>query len=224
MQSAPAAKPVGVGALMGDPVIWLCALTLMFWVPIESSTAAWTTTFVNGLAPAGEAAERSRRIAAWTLSGFWLCFMGARLFTAFAFHSSELPAEEVARKLAMAHTVQASRIAHIVLAASCIVLLLGLVFSRKRQLTIPLLLLAGALYGPFFPTLMAILLSHFPAEVHGRAVGVLFGCASIGWTAIPIAIGAIAARTTLQRGFVVAVVDALVLLGLVIAHFAYATK
>ena len=115
MQSAPAAQPVGMGALMGDPVMWLCALTLMFWVPIESSTAAWTTTFVNGLAPAGEAPERSRRIAAWTLSGFWLCFMGARLFTAFVFHSSELPVEEVARKVAMAHTVQASRVAHIVL-------------------------------------------------------------------------------------------------------------
>src|SRR5262245_15910803 len=162
MQSAPAAQPVGVGALLGDPVMWLCGLTLMFWVPIESSTAAWTTTFVNGLAPAGEAPERSRRIAAWTLSGFWLCFMGARLLTAVVFHSGELPAEEVARKMAMAHTVQVSRIAHIVLAASCIVVLSGLVFSRKRALTIPLILLAGAIYGPFFPTLMAILLSHFP--------------------------------------------------------------
>jgi MFS family permease len=224
MQSAPAAKPVGVGALLSDPVMWLCALTLMFWVPVESSTAAWTTTFVNGLAPAGEAPERSRRIAAWTLSGFWLCFMGARLFTAFVFHSSDLPTEEVARNAVMAHTVHVSRLAHIVLAASCIVVLAGLVFSRKRVLTIALLLLAGTLYGPFFPTLMAILLSHFPVEVHGRAVGVLFGCASIGWTVIPMLIGSIAARTTLQRGFMVAVADAVVLLGLVIAHFAYAMK
>src|SRR5207247_1453174 len=78
MQSAPVAQPVSFGALAGDPILWLCALTLMFWVPIESCTAAWTTTFVNGLAPAGEAPERSRRIAAWTLSGFWLCFLGAR--------------------------------------------------------------------------------------------------------------------------------------------------
>ena len=40
MQSVPAAKPVGFGALAGDPVMWLCALTLMFWVPVESCTAA----------------------------------------------------------------------------------------------------------------------------------------------------------------------------------------
>jgi len=48
-----------------------------------------------------------------------------------------------------------------------------------------LLLFAGLIYGPFFPNLMAVLLNHFPVELHGRAVGVLFGCASIGWTARP---------------------------------------
>jgi MFS family permease len=224
MQSAPAAQPAGFSVLMSDPVMWLCALTLMFWVPVESCTAAWTTTFVNGLAPAGEAPERSRRIAAWTLSGFWLGFMGSRLLTALVFHSGELPADEAARSAAMAHTVHIARVTHIVLAACCILMLLGLVFSRKRSLTIALILLAGLLFGPFFPNLMAILLSHFPVEVHGRAVGVLFGCASIGWTVIPMVIGAIAARSTLQRGFLVAVGDAVVLLGLVVAHFAYAAR
>src|SRR5438552_10824953 len=124
----------------------------------------------------------------------------------------------------MAHTVKFTRMTHIVLAVMCIVALIGLVLSRKRALTIALILLAGLLYGPFFPNLMAILLSHFPVEVHGRAVGILFATASIGWTVFPMVIGAIAARTTLQRGFVVAVADAVVLLGLVIAHFVYATK
>src|SRR5205823_13625248 len=125
-------------------------------------------------------------------------------------------------KAAMIHTIQVARMTHVVLAALCIVMLLGIVFSRKRALTIALILLAGLLYGPFFPNLMAILLSHFPVEVHGRAVGLLFGCASIGWTVIPVVIGTVAARTTLQRGFIVALVDALVLLGLVVAHFVYA--
>src|SRR5437667_6285884 len=213
MQSAPVAQPVSFGALAGDPIMWLCALTLMFWVPIESCTAAWTTTFVNGLAPAGEAPERSRRIAAWTLSGFWLCFMGARLLTALIFHSGTQPDGEAAAKAAMIHTVHVARVTHMVLAALCIVVLLGIVFSRKRTLTIALILLAGLLYGPFFPNLMAILLSHFPVEVHGRAVGILFATASIGWTVFPMVIGAIAARTTLQRGFLVAVGDAAGLLG-----------
>src|SRR2546427_10626143 len=122
--------------------MWLCALTLMFWVPIESCTAAWTTTFVNSLAPAGEAPERSRRIAAWTLSGFWLCFMGARLFTALMFHSGEPVGDEVARGVALAATIYVARVTHILLATACIALLCGLVLSRKRSLTIALLLLS----------------------------------------------------------------------------------
>src|SRR5437763_370467 len=217
MQSAPLAQPVSFGSLARDPVMWLCALTLMFWVPIESSTAAWTTTFVNGLAPAGEAPERSRRIAAWSLSGFWLCFMGARLLAALTFHSAEANAT-------MVHTIRVARITHIVLAVLCIVILLGIVSSRKRSLTIGLILAAGLLYGPFFPNLMAILLSHFPVEVHGRAVGLLFGAASIGWTVFPAVIGAVATRSTLQRGFLVAVGCGFVLLGLVTGHLIYAGR
>ncbi|MCI0535621.1 MAG: hypothetical protein L0Z50_10380, partial [Verrucomicrobiales bacterium] len=222
MQSAQTAQPAGLGTLAGDPIMWLCALTLLFWVPIESCTAAWTTTFVTGLAPAGEAPDRSRRVAAWTLSGFWLCFMGARLLTALIFHSGDLPNDEAARQAALAQTVQLARVTHIVLAALSIGALLGLVYSRKRSCTIALILLSGLLYGPFFPNLMAILLSHFPVELHGRAVGILFGCASIGWTVIPAVIGTIAARTTLQRSFLIAVGDAVVLLALVIAHSTYA--
>jgi MFS family permease len=102
--------------------------------------------------------------------------------------------------------------------------LLGIVFSRKRALTIALILLAGFLYGPFFPNLMAILLSHFPVEVHGRAVGILFATASIGWTVFPMVIGAVATRSTLQRGFLVAVTCGVVLLALVTGHFIYAAK
>jgi fucose permease len=216
MQASAAAKPVGFDTVVHDPVMWLCGLTLMFWVPIESCTAAWATTFVNSLAPAGEASERSRRIAAWTLSGFWLCFMGARLFTAFV-HSG-------AANTTIEHTVHVAKVTHVVLAALCIAILLGIVYSKKRSITVALILIAGLLYGPFFPTLMAILLSHFPPEVHGRAVGMLFGCASVGWTIIPIVIGSIAAKKTLQRGFLVAVIDGVVLLGLVIAHLLYAGK
>ncbi|MDB6124233.1 MAG: hypothetical protein JWQ71_3226 [Pedosphaera sp.] len=216
MQASAAAKPVGFDTIVHDPVMWLCGLTLMFWVPIESCTAAWATTFVNSLAPTGEAPERSRRIAAWTLSGFWLCFMGARLFTAFI-HSG-------AANTTIAQTVHVAKVTHVILAALCIAILLGIVYSKKRSITVALILIAGLLYGPFFPTLMAILLSHFPPEVHGRAVGMLFGCASVGWTIIPIVIGSIAAKKTLQRGFLVAVIDGVVLLGLVIGHFIYTPK
>jgi hypothetical protein len=214
MQAASAAAPAGFGALICDPVMWLCAVTLMFWTPLEASTAAWTTSFVTALSPRGEAVEKSQRIAGWTLSGFWLCFMGSRLIAAVLAGSTDA---------SVAQAVHTAYLSHIVLAVLCIATVLGLVFSRKRALTVGLLLFAGLLYGPFFPNLMAVLLNHFPVELHGRAVGVLFGCASIGWTVIPAIIGKVAARTTLQRGFLIAAGDALLLLGIVVAHFIYAS-
>jgi len=61
---------------------------------------------------------------------------------------------------------------HIVLAVLCIVILLGIVYSRKRAVTIGLILAAGLLYGPFFPNLMAISFEPFPGRsprARGRA-------------------------------------------------------
>jgi len=213
MEAATVAAPAGFGALVGDPVMWLCAVTLMFWVPVESSTAAWTTSFVNSHAPANETTERTNRIAGWALSGFWLCFMGSRLVAALVVGAAGL---NVAQSVHLAHLTL------IVLAVLCVATLIGLVVSRQRALTLGLILFAGLIYGPFFPNLMALLLSHFPPELHGRAVGILFGCASVGWTIIPAFIGKVAARSTLQRGFLVAVGDAVVLLAVVVAHFIYA--
>jgi MFS family permease len=59
--------------------------------------------------------------------------------------------------------------------------------------------------------------------VSGRAVGIIFAGASIGWTLIPLLIGSIAKRTgDLHRGFRVAIVNAVLLLLLVIGHLVYA--
>ena len=215
MQGAAVAQPVGFSAVIGDPIMWFCGIILLLWVPIESCTAAWTTSFVKNVAPAGEAPEKSSRIAAWALSAFWLCFMGSRLMTALVFQSGATTLE---------HSVYVARLTHIVLAALTIVVLLGLIFSRNRSVVIALIVVAGLLYCPFFPNLMAILLNHFKPEVHGRAVGMLFGMASIGWTIIPIVIGRVADKSNLQRGFLVAAGTGVLLLGLVIAHFFYAAK
>jgi MFS family permease len=213
MQGTAVTQPVGFSKVIGDPIMWFCGIILLLWVPIESCTAAWTTTFVKTIAPQGEAPERSARIAAWTLSAFWLCFMGSRLLAAVIYHYGDIK-----------DPVNAARMTHIVLAALTILVLLGIIYSRNRNATIALIIIAGLLYGPFFPNLMAILLSHFPVAVHGRAVGTLFGIASIGWTIIPIVIGAVADKSTLRRGFLVAVATGVALLALVVAHFAYASN
>ena len=213
MQAAAAAQPAGFDVLLHDPIMWLCGLTLLFWVPVESSTAAWATTLVKRLTPAGEDEKRSSRISAGALSAFWFCFMGSRLIAALVEHGSTATAAE---------TVRAARIVHIALAVAMGLTMLGLAYSRRRGLTFGLLVAAGLIAGPFFPNLMALLLTHFPPEVHGRAVGMLFGMGSIGWTVIPSIMGAVAMRRGVPQAFLIAALCTLILLAIVITHFVYA--
>ena len=211
--AATNAIDAGFSGLIADPIMWFCAMMLMLWAPLESSTAAWTTSFINEQRPESEDEDRGKRIAAWTLSGFWMCFMGSRLVMAlyhnFFSHGTD--------------SIASTRLLHIVLALLAVVAMLGLVRSRKRSVTIGIILAMGLISGPFVPGVIAILLSHVSPELSGRAVGVAFAGASIGWTLVPLIIGRIAAKTgSLQRGFLVAVATAVLLLALVIAHNIYA--
>ncbi|MCP5549540.1 MAG: hypothetical protein H7A53_01390 [Akkermansiaceae bacterium] len=130
----------------------------MLWAPLESATAAWSTTFVKDQAPAGEEEARSKRVAEWTLSGFWLCFMGSRLLLMAFYHNLKKTG----------HSIEEARVTHIVLAALVLLAMLGLTRSRRRGLTIGLILSAGLLMGPFFPNLMAVLLDHSRARLPAR--------------------------------------------------------
>jgi fucose permease len=172
-----------LGSVLADPVLWLCGLALFFYGPLEASLGAWTTTYLGGLGvrPA---------TASGLLSGFWLAFMSSRLATAFS-----LPAGREAVLI-------------LVLALLCVGVLLGMVLSRDALTAMALVLAAGLVFGPIFPTLMAVLLGHFAPSVHGRAVGLLFAIGGVGWTAIPMLIGVYAHRSGVQRGFSLAVAAA----------------
>jgi fucose permease len=174
-----AAAGPGIRTLLADPMLWLCAFALFFYAPLEATTAAWATTYL------GEKGQREA-LAANILAGFWLMFMAARLVTAFS-----LP-EGGETTLILA------------LALACVAVLTGVVFNQDPAVSAILVLTAGGVFGPIFPTIMAILLGHFDAAIHGRAVGMLFAIGGIGWTVIPILIGTYARRTSVQRGFLIA--------------------
>jgi fucose permease len=173
----------GVGLLLGDRVLWLCGLALFFYGPLEASMGAWATTYLGERGVPEVAASN-------LLSGFWLAFMLSRLAAAFA-----LPAGRETTLI-------------LGLALACVAVMLGVVFSRTPPMAKGLVLVAGALFGPIFPTLMAVLLAHFAPAVHGRAVGLLFAIGGLGWTVIPALIGAYARRAGVQRGFSIAVAAA----------------
>ena len=188
---APSSQSVagGLAQLLDDPVVWLCCLAFFCHVPIEASVAAWATTLMTDK-------KVSEPRASTLLSVFWLTFMTSRLVTALA-----LPAGK-------------DTILVIALAALCIVFTLGIAFSRSAGITCTMVVAAGLILGPIFPTLIAIYLSHLPSSLHGRAVGLFFCIGGIGWTFVPLLIGWTAKRTGVQRAFLIATASAVLLTGL----------
>ena len=85
--------------------------------------------------------------------------------------------------------------------------------STGRQTAIGLVLIAGFVFGPIMPTSMAVLLGHFDEAYYGRAIGLFFAIGGIGWTTVPLLMGAYARRTTVQQSFLVAVGSAVGLCG-----------
>lgn len=191
-----AAAFAGFSYLMSDQTIWLLGLTMMCWVVIESGTAGWATTLVKESAPEGESEEASEKVAARALSAFWLCFMGARLLTAWAIHGADLSSAD------LVSTTQWMQVAIAVLA---VVTMLCLVTFKSRRNVVAAVVFAGFICGPFFPNVIGQLFTHLKAQDQmafaGRSVGILFAFASIGWTLLPIAMGFVALKKGLRKAF-----------------------
>ncbi|MFM8290478.1 MAG: MFS transporter [Planctomycetia bacterium] len=186
----------GFGTLMADGQVWVLGLALLCWVVIESGTAGWASTLVAEAAPAGEPRETGERVAATTLSAFWLCFMASRLATACAIHWSGLAGERL---------VQATRTMQLAIAVLAVATMAALVVFRGRRAVVATVVFAGLLCGPFFPNLIGQLFTHLEArqrmEFAGRAVAMIFACASVGWAVLPTAMGIIGARHGIRRAF-----------------------
>jgi len=208
--AADAASPSGgTAALLSSPGFWLLGFAFLFFVPLETSVAGWATTLVQRQIPAGVPPARAARIAAWTLSGFWFGFTGSRLVV------SVLGAFGVMTTILGAHNEQALLVA---MGLISVVLMLTLAVVRGQAATSATVLLAGVACGPVFPTMMAVVLLSVPPDTMGRAVGFFFFFASVGWTVVPMLIGAVARRTDIQKGFYVAAASAVLFVTLVIAR------
>ena len=189
---APEGADPGIAVLLSDRIMWLTALALLFYAPMEATMAAWATTY---LADKGMAEGRANA----TLSGFWLAFMCARLATALIVTRFPLPAG-------------GDTLLIIGLSILCILVWTGAVFSRGRVAAGTMVILAGLVFGPTFPTIIGVLMGHVSQDISpvlgGRAVGLFFMIGGIGWSVIPILIGAYARKTSIQRGFLIAVAAA----------------
>ena len=203
-QTAPAS---GAAALLSSPVFWVLGFAFLFFVPLETSTAGWATTLVLRQTSSDVPDARAKQFAALTLSGFWLGFTGSRLI------ASILGATGVLTRILGASNEQALLVT---LGLACVVLMLGLAFVRGRAATSTTILLAGLATGPVFPTMMAVVLLSVQPDTMGRAVGFFFFFASVGWTVVPMIIGAVARKTNIQTGFLVAAASGAIFLTLIV--------
>ena len=190
----------GFVTVLADPMIWILGFCLFFYGPLEASVAAWSTTIMTekGI---------SEKTAGWLLSGFWLAFMASRLATAVGVSQMSLTTGWETPWI-------------IILSVVSIGVLAAMVRSRNAGIGVATVVLAGLVFGPIFPTVMGVLLGHFDPAVQGRAVGLFFAIGGIGWTGIPMLIGAYAKKTSVQQAFLVAVAAAVGLtLVAILLHF-----
>ena len=178
----------GIEVLLTDPILWLTALALLFYAPMEATMAAWATTYL------GEK-RVSETMASTMLSAFWLAFMVGRLVTALSVTAFPL-------------TAAATNTLIIGLSLACVLVWVGVTLTTSRGVACGLVVLAGLAFGPTFPTIIGVLTGHVHPAVAGRAVGLFFMIGGIGWSVIPILIGAYARRASVQKAFLIAVASA----------------
>jgi MFS family permease len=147
-----------------ESVVWLAALVLLFYAPLEAAISLWTFTLLAER-------EQDEREARNLLIGFWTAFLASRLCLAVAQHLDFLT--EGWDRLWIAATP--------LLAA---VLLGNLAGASHRGRPRAGFLLLGLLLGPLLPTLLALLLRHVAPNEQGLAFGLIFAAGSAGSAAL----------------------------------------
>jgi fucose permease len=140
--------------VLADRYLWMAGLVFFLYAPLEASVGAWATTLLV------ELGNPERRVA-WLLSGFWLAFLASRLAAAYL-------------------QVEASAWVLVALGILAAVVLGSLAGAPNRNWAEMSLLLLGAVLGPVFPTLVAMVFDHFPAAQRGTAYGAMFAVGSLG--------------------------------------------
>lgn len=168
----------------------------------------------GGTAAAGaDVSDPADRVAATTLSVFWLCFMASRLLTAYILHGSKMSNE---RLIEVTQTLQ------VVIAVLAVLTMLGLVVARSRPVVIALVIFAGFICGPFFPNIIGQLITYLTGTNQmayvGRAVGMVFACASVGWTLLPAAMGFVGRNRGVRRAFLLPAAGGVVMIVLLLMN------
>jgi fucose permease len=153
-------QPADLASLVEHGRIWLAALVLFFYIPLEGTVGLWTTTYLGGWSVSEKGS------AGWLLSGYWTAFLVSRAALAAGQHAGLLPATWNAALLVLPPLLAAVLLGNVSSAAD----------PRGGRAG---LLLLGVLLGPVYPILVGLVLQDFPREP-GTAYGVLYAAGSLG--------------------------------------------
>ena len=177
-----AAEDASFGRLVSDTTVLLCCIAFFFHVPMEACVSVWATTLMKDQ---GVSDGRSSSL----LSVFWMAFTLSRLVAA------------------LTMVAGTDHVILMVLSGACVGLTLGLAASKSKEMTSGFIILAGAVMGPIFPILSALLITHVQSDLSeqlvGRAIGLFFCIGGIGWAVVPLLVGKIAQKTSVQKAFFV---------------------
>jgi len=172
--------------LLGEPAVLLGAITLFFYISLESSLTNWLPSFGKEIIKKAQSDIDENVVdasAAQLLSFFAIAMMIGRLI------ASQIPAIT---------TYGAWFIIGAALLSLIIIFLMtitkSVMFSRVCAF------LAGLFFAPIFPTTVGVTFAKFNPEIYGSIFGIIFAVGLLGAVTIPKAIGNLARGTSVQKG------------------------
>jgi len=171
--------------LLAKPATLVAAFVLLCYIALESSFCNWLPPFgkeVLGRAKPELGADVVDASAQRLLSLFAIGMMAGRLL------ASVMPAIET-------HGIW--YIVGTALAAGMIILVMTVTRSVRLAWVLPGL--AGLVYGPIFPTAVAVAFAKFPQRVLGSLFGIIFAIGLLGAVIVPKIIGNLAKGSSIQK-------------------------
>jgi FHS family glucose/mannose:H+ symporter-like MFS transporter len=188
------AKAIG---LLAQPAILLAGFVLFCYVALEASMAGWITTYLTDL---GATAAQAGTV----LSLFWVSIMVSRLMAALLMSKSAL----------LTNRPHHAMFVTAVLTVVSIACILMMILAKSTSVGIAAIIIMGLSFGPNFPNVVGITLGRCDRSLWGSAFGIVFAIGLLGATIIPAAIGIYSKGKTIQSSMQIALVTAVVLLGL----------
>ncbi|MBL8793004.1 MAG: MFS transporter [Planctomycetia bacterium] len=182
----------GWDQLFAQQIVWLTALLLIFYAPLETSLTAWTDRY---LAELGMSAGQTR----WLMIGFWTAFLASRFLMAWLIGVTSLPLAGLKWFI-------------LGLGLAVAIDLGNMVGSGHRTGAAWGLLLLGAFCGPLLPTMLGVMLAELPGEA-GTAIGTVWALGTLSSLVLSPAVALLVRRSSVQRALRIPLLSALLLAG-----------